>query len=268
MKLKNKILLPIFTVGATAAVVTPLLTSCGKKITWDDYYVEIPTIEKAITPSSYGEYDLDEVNKIYINHVAENPEIWQQDLRFYHSYNVYSYVKGIMEYETVFPNINFNLRASNVKAEPDIMNGRIYLTFDLKGSITVKLPSGTWTVYNPQQSYSYYEVDLNKFNMHVEHLPYQGVTGYPSTFLGFVVSTSGLYSDHTWYVDANVNGKLIGANSINEIYTYNNHHYRFDFSNFEQYGPVLQADETMIWSWFVSMTAMQYSYHMSRYYID
>lgn len=280
MKLRNKILLPIFAVGTTAAVATPLLTSCGK-IGWDDYYVEIPTIGKAIPSNPESVYEEHQINKIYINHIVSNPEILVQDLRFFHSYNVYSFVKNYMTREFYFPNIDFNVHMSNLKVEPYQANGILYMTFDLNGSVTIKLPSGAFTMYIPGGEdedvdyISFYEIELTNFKSHWEHVPFTGFIdtvyfpgrydGY--NYFGFAIANYWLEEDSTWYVEASAKGNIIGDNAA-AISTYNNEVFRYDY----EYSPGTpwhdRIARTRMQSLLVSLMNVQYSYHMSDYGIE
>ena len=75
---KTKLLIPLLTASATACAVTPLLVSCGNKlsaITGEEIYV--PTVKTA----EAGLLNRNDANTEYFKHAKDDPEVFIQDIR-------------------------------------------------------------------------------------------------------------------------------------------------------------------------------------------
>lgn len=94
MKLMNK-LLPFATLGCVAAVVTPLATSCGNNgfYSFDGSKFYVPSSDLAEMDKEHKDsglpYTEKEATELYYKNIANNSDIFVEDLLFYLSSSMY-----------------------------------------------------------------------------------------------------------------------------------------------------------------------------------
>lgn len=259
MKLK-KLLLPIASVASVAAIVTPILTSCGKKggytLNGNEFYIpESAQAEWDHTKYSTG-YTPAEATKLYFDDVANNPKIFEEDIIANLSLILYiakielqSESFGLMagegEVKVQYSDVTVNTEADNAYS----------LSFKVTGSVDIKLDSkGAVNGVNANQI-----ENLKSFSMEVSHIPYELNYDDESPFDWSVEATDWTKLPNTASVKGRADGYFIGEYGLvvcdNKEFVVDEEH---------KYATLTWAQKRFLEACYYTFCSIDGSYHMAN----
>ncbi len=203
MKLINK-LLPIAAIGATAAVVTPLATSCGNGLNnFNGETIFIPTIVPAEPDEEKirrdGGYTAEEATDIYFADLAKNPEIFVQDMYYVLSTGMFR-AKNSTPAARDMIRTNLGIKYSNL----EVNKTKLTLSYEVELQADLFIISGTST----RTTVSLYADGL-KLHAWFKNIPY-----ICSQIIGYVESVPYWVA---WDVQANLGQSSLETASIRFI---------------------------------------------------
>ncbi len=174
MKLK-KLLLPIASVASVAAIVTPILTSCGKKggytLNGNEFYIPESAQAEWDYEKHPQEYTIPEATKLYFDDLANNPKIFEEDIITNLALELYvakmeleseffGSLGGEGEIKVQYSDVTVNTEAGNTYS----------LSFKVTGSVNVSLYTKASKAINGGNANQI--ENLKSFSMEVSHIPY------------------------------------------------------------------------------------------------
>ena len=171
MKLK-KLLLPIAGVASTAAIVAPIVTSCGiggYTITGDKIYIpKSAQAEWDIATHPEG-YSIKDATNLYFNDLAENAKIFEEDIVTYWSAYMYmvkleyeAATQGLMDFD-----VKIKAKYSNVTVNTEQDQSKT-LSFKVTGSFKINIS------LNKTNDNDDGQIDnIKSFSMELSHIPYE-----------------------------------------------------------------------------------------------
>lgn len=280
---KTKLLMPIMAIGATAAVATPFMASCGSTgIIIDGNSLYIPTIAQA--QDLEGSTNHNAANELFSKDVKTNPEVFVQDWRYDASWKAKTIKNTQLAQNLPEPAIKLTAKFSDVSCKAytfkrvvegvmtdEDWNGSL-MSFELDATVSVDAKGSFVSMPSKvdEEGYQVEKLSLH-FKAEVTNLPF---------ILEFIVTSAGsipksgwrnyFWSAYrtqapNWQVKLNADGYYNGTLE-NEYYAFNDEQFIWnDKNDLPLSNDAKATKEGYLWGTYDGLFgAIDYSYHMQN----